>query len=124
MRVLDTSALIEVMHGTDKGKLVMDKLENEQAAMTSLNVFEIFRNLKPAETAVFRNLLSGINILDFDSAAALESVRIEKELANTGEKIGILDVLIAGICKKHSSTLITADRDFAKIKGLKTVVLQ
>ena len=119
MHVLDTSALIEVVHGTKEGGRIIDRLDSGQAAITSLTVFEIFRNLKASEAEVFRKVLFGINVLDFDSAAAAESVKIEKELSSTGEKIGVVNVMIAGICKKYNFALITADKDFNKVRGLK-----
>ena len=36
---------------------------------------------------------------------------------------GKLDMLIAGICIAHNDYLITCDRDFKKVKGLKVTVI-
>jgi len=123
MLVLDTSAIIEIVHGTSKGKLILEKIGKEPAATTALNVFEIFRNVNQSEIEVFRNSMFSLNILDFDSMAALESAAIEKELAKSGNKINLSDILIAGICKKHNWAIVTLDEDFAKVNGLNVIVL-
>ena len=53
----------------------------------------------------------------------LPSAAIEKELAKSGNKINLSDILIAGICKKHNWAIVTLDEDFAKVNGLNVIVL-
>ena len=66
-----------------------------------------FRHIdKYAETPLMRK----------DAEAAAE---IAEELQSEGESIGAIDLLIAGMCRAHRERLLTADRDFEKVKGLR-----
>ncbi len=38
--------------------------------------------------------------------------------------IGRSDIFIAGICLANDATIVTFDKDFGKIKGLKTLILE
>jgi tRNA(fMet)-specific endonuclease VapC len=73
---------------------------------------------KNSET--LRKFLLGLNIVDFDRAAAKEYGQIRAILEGKGTPIGANDLLIASIAKSRDYTLVTNnEREFSRIDGLK-----
>jgi tRNA(fMet)-specific endonuclease VapC len=62
--------------------------------------------------------LSRIDILHIDETTAKLFGEIATELRRIGRPIQQDDMWIAALCKQHSYTLATADKDFSAITGL------
>lgn len=77
----------------------------------------------PKDRFIYAGILPKAQVLQHDAVAAKLGAEIEQELSRTGNKINKLDVLIAAVCKAHHAELITLDKDFAKIKGLKSRII-
>jgi tRNA(fMet)-specific endonuclease VapC len=62
----------------------------------------------------------GLEILDFDSGAAIEYGRIRATLRKKGTPIGQMDMLIAAHAKSKGLTLVTNNvSEFERVDGLK-----
>jgi len=65
-------------------------------------------------------LASGIAILPFDGAAAVEYAEIRSALEGAGRRLDDPDLRIAAICLTHDLTLVTGNvRHFERIPGLR-----
>lgn len=73
----------------------------------------------PLQFAV-ENFLLTVIALPWDSAAAREYGRLRSELEREGRLLGSLDLMIAAHAVALGVILVTGDRAFARIKGLKT----
>lgn len=65
-------------------------------------------------------LLLQFDIVEFDAKAAEEFGKIRAELRRTGTPVPSFDALIAALCRSNNFTLVTADKHFRHISGLKT----
>ncbi len=119
MYVLDTSALIEIINITPKGKRILDLVGNSMAATTSFSIHETLVGLSEKEAFVIGNLAHKMEIFPFTFVDAEKSSSIEKALLEKGTPINKVDVFIAGICISKQAELITLDKDFRKIPNLK-----
>ncbi len=122
MIVLDSSALIELINGSEKGKRVQDIINKEVVGITTLTVHEVGVGIPENKYTQFREFLSRFVILPFDEAASIESVRIEKHLTKSGGMIGRFDILIAAICFVQHSIIYSFDADFKKVHGLQVIL--
>ncbi len=61
-----------------------------------------------------------VEILPWDSDAAQHYARVRAALEDEGEPIGNLDLMIAAQALAAEAALVTHDRVFRKIRGLKT----
>jgi len=116
--VLDSTAFIELIRGSEKGAVIKELFKSEEAFLNSLSLYEILINLYPKERPIIENLMEQMTLLNFDSESSEEAAEIQKNLKASGKLINELDVLIAGICKANGTGVITLDKDFEKIKGL------
>ena len=65
-------------------------------------------------------MLSGIEIVDFDSTAAEHYGKIRADLEHSGEPIGVMDTLIAAHARSMGYTVVTNNtREFTRVTGLK-----
>ena len=64
--------------------------------------------------------LSPFRSLPFDDAAARHYAEIRDDLETRGAIIGPNDLLIAAIALANDLTLVTSDREFSRIEGLRT----
>jgi tRNA(fMet)-specific endonuclease VapC len=65
-------------------------------------------------------LLNTLRIYSFDQSAAEEFGRIQAEQKAKGRPIPPLDAQIAAVARSHGLTVLTADKHFEMIDGLRT----
>ncbi len=123
MIILDTSAIIEILRGTQKTQLIREQAGTEDVSITSLSVHELMIGVREKEIPSLMAFLSSVTVKSFDFAAAFKSAEIEKQLTHNGRKIEESDIFIAGICMASNAKLITLDKDFESIEGLNVAVL-
>ncbi len=117
--ILDTSILIEVL---GNNTAVQEKLEiiGEQIATTTITEYELLKAPKSNEAL---GSLDIMNVYAFDSVSAGRSAKIFKELKKKGRMINELDILIAAIAIAHDELLVTRDKDFEEVEGLKLLIM-
>ena len=123
MYLLDSSAIIEILQGTDKSKEIHKIIYGNTVKTTSLSLHEIAVGEDDATISTILNFFNNMDVLPFDINSAMISFSIEKKLRKMGKLINKIDILIAGICQQHNLTIITLDRDFNKIKSIKAIVI-
>lgn len=121
MIVLDSSALIHLLRGTEKGKEIKKTLENEIYATTSFSVHEVL--IGSREKEVLMGFFKSIPILPFDLESSLKTVEIENTLKKKGKLMAKIDLFIASICVAHNLSFITTDCDFKNISELKAIIM-
>ena len=123
MKLLDSNTVIQYVKGHE-GVIAKVKCEME-IAVPSIVVYEIeVGTIQSKQTGRRRRILSELfqemEVVPFDSSAALAVARIRCELEARGEGIGPLDTLIAGIAVSRGAILITSNvGEFKRIKGLR-----
>ena len=118
MIILDTSAIIEILKDTEKGKKITTFIQDQETGITSFSVHELMIGSKEKELPRLEMLFASIKIFNFDLMAALESFQLEKNLIKKGKMIEESDIFIAGICLAAKAKLITLDKGFEEIKEL------
>lgn len=66
-----------------------------------------------------RTLIESLPMLPFDRAAFHEAGRLGAELARNGIRLGQSDLFIAAIALRHGERLLTRDRAFGRLPGLR-----
>ncbi|MBI2675686.1 MAG: type II toxin-antitoxin system VapC family toxin [Candidatus Aenigmarchaeota archaeon] len=123
MIVLDTSAVIEVLKGSQKGEKIADLIGADETAVTAFSVYEMLVGAKSNEIPKIEAFFNSVRILSFNHIAALESARLEMELKAKGRMIEKVDIFISSICIASNSRLITLDNDFREIENLEVEIV-
>lgn len=128
MRLLDTTVLVDFMRRRPEARRVVQEIEDagERNVTTEINAFEILEGAFPdgkpdrAKFAHVQQILQRMDVLDLDRAGAARAAEIAARLRASGRRIGVLDVLVAGIALASGfDTIVTRDEDFRRIHGLK-----
>lgn len=73
----------------------------------------------PRKREAAERLLGSLQLLDFDLQSAREAGRIGADLIRAGEPLAGPDLFIAAISLRHGQTLLTRDRAFSRVRGLR-----
>ena len=124
MKVLDSTFLIDLLHGDTATKKIASS--GEILLTTQINMFEvltgIFYHHNPKEEVLkAMELFENMRMLKLDENGIVNAARINADLTKNGLKIEDNDCLIAGITLAHNiETIITRNKKhFSRINGLK-----
>ena len=118
MAVLDSSAIIYLLDGTEKGRVIKEEFGSEISATTTICINEVLTGYTQKEQERAWPFFQNLEILPFDLRASLKSVDLERSLRKKGTMLSKPDLFIASICLVHSLPLITTDKGFKDIEGL------
>lgn len=125
MVCLETSFLVDYLRGMENARIIFNKLEdnNEILTVASPTIIELISSAELEETKREKEeiirLLSSIKVLPLDEESAILAGEIEAFLVLSGQTIGLSDIMIGAIAKKHGEKLITRNiKHFERIKGL------
>jgi len=71
--------------------------------------------------AKINGTISSIRALDLSFGAADQAAKIYKEVRDKGRMIGEFDILTAAVVKFNDEALVTRDRHFESIRGIKLI---
>ena len=115
---VDTTFLIDVLHGDDDAVQFLKKVSNEMLFTSEINVYELFEGVYSSpilsideHTQKINLLIAQLTVLPFDRHAAIIAGMISGRLNRHGRKIGELDCLIAGVAiSKGASKIVTHNK--------------
>jgi tRNA(fMet)-specific endonuclease VapC len=128
---LDTSALIDVLRGSETVLRETDRLEHEGnlPVLSTVAVFEVLSGVEFTRSRLERTrleaLLSRVRIEPFDQESARKAAELRAEFLRAGRSPGAPDVMIAGQALAGRHILVTRDRNLgnvAKASGLRVVI--
>lgn len=125
MKCLDTDMLIAFARGVEEAVNIIKKCRdsNETIATTWINSCELLKGAyiqgEPKQIAGIRNLLNSLEILLPTVGASDLYAQLYSRLRHKGKTIGDFDLMIAVIAMENDSVLLSRDRDFEDIAGLR-----
>ena len=123
MAILDSSAIIDILSGNGLGMILRDKYKQEATRTTTITMHEVLFGIKPEHKKHVLEYFQTLDILPFDTASAIKSSELEQEMRSKGKIINKFDTLIAAICIAKGEPLITTDKDFKQVPGLKILTV-
>lgn len=133
MILLDTSVLIEILKDQDKALSIIEKLPEDDLALSTVTIAEIelgFNFLKTRSNEEKRKrflefiITSEIRIIPVDVEIARLYARLQAQLMNKGKPLSRFDALIAATAMVTNVTLFTTDADFNRVEGIKVKILR
>ena len=120
--LIDTSAWIEYLLGTERGVPVCDLVENKDASVSVLTVAELSCWLEatgrdPQEALSFLREHARLLPVEFESCAAVGSLR--RAQRKKQQSFGTSDGIIYLTARERGMILLTKDKDFAGLPGVK-----
>jgi predicted nucleic acid-binding protein len=120
--ILDTNALSAAADG-DQGVLeVVAEAEEIAVAVIVLGEYRLgiaqSRRRKDYEEWL-RGWVAAVKVLDVDQETTYQYARIGLELKRIGKPIPSNDLWIAALCRQHSLPLLSRDRHFDFVPGIK-----
>jgi tRNA(fMet)-specific endonuclease VapC len=127
MYILDTNTLIYYFKGQGRVAQNFAVIPPQEIAVSTVVLFELQVGIAKSNSPAKRiqqvqQLLNQVNLVMFDSDAALAAATIRAQLEQQGTPIGPMDVLIAGTAVSLQATLVTHNvKEFSRVPGLAIV---
>lgn len=123
MIYLDSSFLVDRFREREYTETYLDSLDADvQIVVPAIVLHELFtgaiRSNQRERIPEIRRELTDIHVAPFDGDAAEEAASIRATLADRGNLINKLDILIAGTARHQDATVVAVDRDFDRVPGL------
>ena len=118
---LDTSVLIDYFRKKNKEQSYFYHLLNQYTrfTITSVTEFEIRCGIKKEQEEIWKDLLTEIEVLPFDSLASQLAADIDQALKRKRKQIAIADLFIAATAIRHNTSLATLNKKhFSRIDKL------
>ena len=122
--MLDTNVCIAVMRGHPKALARLTSLAPGDCAVSSVVAYELYTGVGKAqqperERSKVHRLLSVVQVLAFDEAAAENAAEVRAVLEKTGRICGPYDLLLAGHARSLGLIFATNNRqEFSRVGGL------
>ncbi len=121
--LFDTSAILEILSGSGEGKRAAAIVRSGEVATSVIAYCEVVNKADVDKLAKAEAFLKKLLVF-YLGQAELETARdIELACRKKGRQVPTLDALIAATAMNTGSTLVSADRDFERIEGLKRIIL-
>jgi predicted nucleic acid-binding protein len=115
--ILDACFLIDLL-AEDAGAVAkLDEISDELLVVPTLVYTEVGIDIDPTTTTgqQFDEILDDIPLVPYDSEAARRAVDIQRDLSRSGEQIGAVDAMIAGIAVARDEPVVTRNAsEFAR----------
>ena len=128
MLVLDTTILIDALHGRKAALRKIVELEEtgETICATQINVLELYKGAYfPAKSnegiQKVRKILEAFVVLDINEDTYEWFAALSAELKSGGESISDFDELIAAITMTNGAAIVSKDNHFKRIPGLSVI---
>ena len=122
--VLDTNVWSEIARGVGRAGRKLSSVPLTQVVIPAPALYDLMRlpSSSPAKKALVRfieHIVSTYEVAPLDRAAAEAAADMANALTAKGRQISHLDTMIAGIAVARSAVLVTRDKDFWGVAGLK-----
>lgn len=118
----DTSVWIDYFKAQQSavGREMDSLLVSGEIAVVGLVVAEVLQGAhSPAEFDSLREYMSGLRFLDDDKDTWIMAGQLANGLRNRGRTIPLSDVTIAVVAMQHDEPVLTTDRHFEFVPGLR-----
>lgn len=108
----DTNILLYILEDYPQ----VEEISNNTFSVSIITEVELLgkKDITKQEIGIIKNLLSDCTILPFTDSIKEETIRIKQKYS-----VKVPDAIIAATSIIHNIPLVTADKGFEKIKGLK-----
>lgn len=123
MILAETDVLIDFLRGGGAAERVSQEIERGALATSAISRFELMSGAQTKrQHRSISDLLTVLPLLSFDEKAADLAALTRLELERQGQRIGMADLMIAGIVLAHGTRLLTRNRrHFERIPRLELV---
>lgn len=117
--ILDTNAIVALLQGNAQLIQLLHKADWLGISIISQIEFLVFPGLTEGDRQLFQEFLQRVEVIDLTTKNATLLHRIIE--IRQQYRLKLPDAVIAAITIHHLASLVTADREFAKVSGLAVV---
>lgn len=123
--LLDTDICIHALKKRNSTLAEIFKAHDGRMAISDVTLFELYYGAErydepAARVAIIESFTARLEVLPFDSRAALHAGNIRAALERRGQINGAYDLMIAGTARSQGLVLVTGNiREYERVEGLR-----
>ena len=123
--LLDTDICIHALKKRNAKLMEAFTTHDGRMAVSDVTLYELYYGAEryedpSARITVIENFAARLEVLPFDTRAALHAGNIRATLERQGQMIGAYDLMIAAIARAQGLVLVTGNvREFERVEGLR-----
>jgi tRNA(fMet)-specific endonuclease VapC len=123
--LLDTDICIHALKKRNAALIDAFTAHDGRMAVSDVTLYELYYGAEryddpAARIAILENFAARLEVLPFDTRAALHAGNIRATLERQGQMIGAYDLMIAAIARSQGLVLVTGNvREFERVEGLR-----
>jgi tRNA(fMet)-specific endonuclease VapC len=123
--LLDTDICIHALKKRNAALIDAFTTHDGRMAVSDVTLYELYYGAEryddpAARIAILENFAARLEVLPFDTRAALHAGNIRAKLERQGQMIGAYDLMIAAIARSQGLVLVTGNvREFERVEGLR-----
>ena len=126
--LVDTSWIIEHLRGNRGVTQRLLTLEDEGIAISVVSVAELYEGVYRSNNPTgngndVRDFLNTVTVLGVDEEVCVRFGMEQARLSRSGGTLSEFDLVIAATALHHGLTILTSDRDFARVENLQIIFL-
>lgn len=127
MKCLDSSFLVDILRGLEETKRIYTKIKGERLVVPAVVAFELYRGLSwsrnvNVEEALIEKELSQVDVVPFTIDGARIAGLVSRQIHQRGSPISPVDAMVAATAMTAGCELVTRDKGFKDVKGLKLIL--
>lgn len=107
--ILDACFLIDLIDGGDAAVAKLDEISDRHLVVPTLSYTEVGVGIDPKTPAGrrFDEIMADVTMVPYDTKAASRAVDVQRQLRDSGDAIGAVDAMIAGIALVRGDPVVT-----------------
>ena len=117
--LLDTNAIVAVLKGNSRLIILLQNADWIGISVISQIEFLSFSGLSQADSQLFEQFIQRVEVIDLVSTDPVllgKIIEIRQQF-----RLKLPDAIIAAMASQNSASLVTANREFAKVNSLKII---
>lgn len=118
--LIESSAWVEYLGGSDRGKKISSIIETETIATSIISIAELADKAEREQQSlgiILQFIQSKAAILPITVNVALRAAQLKKKLREQHPKFGLVDGIHLATSVEHHTILVTADHDFRGVEN-------
>lgn len=115
--MLDACFVIDLLAGDEAAVAKLDEIADGLLVVPTLVYTEVAVGIDPTTPAgeQFQRIMQDVTMVPYDAEAARRAVGIQRQLLETGDRVGAVDAMVAGIALARDDSVVTRNvEEFAR----------
>ncbi len=117
--LLDSSIIIHILSASEKGVAAIELFDEAELSTSIICYCEVLNKINLEKIAKAQEFLSKLLVFGINTTDGETAIELQYNCRKTGKQVETLDALIAATAINNNAVVISSDKDFERIEGVR-----